>query len=339
MKINIFIKIFLTILVLTLAYFFLNERFGKQHYSNNSLNREEVQESNKDAKNSELNLLFVGDVMLDRFIRKKINESSKVEDFVNNFLTNLRVENKKYDYVVANLEGPITESRSKTLNDDGTFGKELLFTFPPSTVEILQLLNIKVVSLANNHTDNFYYEGFQSTVNFLEKGKIDYFGNPYNSSKDGLSKIVCENNICIGYIAYNQFTGENGSEIIVNEIKKLKEDKNIDFVVVFPHWGEEYELKANSTQINYAHKWIDAGADLIIGAHPHVIQNNEIYKEKYIYYSLGNYIFDQWFEEAVKNGLAVNFRFKKDENGVKSIEFIKEIKVRNEKTGIKYILD
>ncbi len=336
MKINIFIKIFLIIIILTTAYFFLNERLGNQYYSNKE---ENIQENDKNIKSNELNLLFVGDVMFDRYIRKKINEASGAEDFVKSFLTNLSIENKKYDYVVANLEGPITKNKSKTLNDDGAYGKELIFTFPVSTIEILKLLNIKVVSLANNHTDNFYYEGFQSTINFLEKGKMDYFGNPYNSSKDGLSKIVCENNICIGYIAYNQFTAENSPEIIVNEIKKLKEDKNLDFVVVFSHWGEEYKLKANSTQTNYAHKWIDAGADLIIGAHPHVIQNDEIYKDKYIYYSVGNYIFDQWFDKDVSKGLGLNFKFSKNENGDKKIKLIKELNTNISKEGVKYLED
>lgn len=81
---------------------------------------------------------------------------------------------------------------------------------------------------------------------------------------------------------------------------------------------------------------------MVIGMHPHVIENSEIYKEKYIYYSLGNYIFDQWFDENVKNGFALNFKFTKEiqkEKVIKNIELIKEIKVRSEKDSIKYLID
>lgn len=333
MKISIFTKIIISILILATAYYFLNKNFGFQYFSSSD-NGEEIIKNNSRNK---LNLLFVGDVMFDRYIRKKINEYSSPTSFVKNFLNNLSEENQKYDYVVANLEGPITENKSKTLNDDGTFGKELLFTFPANSGEILNLLNIKVVSLANNHTDNFYYEGFQSTIKFLDKGNIKYFGNPYNSQKDKLSEIICEKNICIGYVAYNQFTSQNNPQIIVDEINKLKLDNKTDFVVVFPHFGEEYETISNQTQKSYAKKWIDAGADLVIGAHPHVIQENEIYKDKYIYYSVGNYIFDQWFEENVKNAIAVNFKFIKDDKGNKNIEKVKEIKIRTEKEDIKYL--
>ena len=331
----IFNPILLIIIFLLLIFYFsFKNDFGKMSFK--SSKNENISTSKIDSTSS-LNILFVGDVMLDRYIREKINEADSVEDFVDNFLTNLSIENKKYDYVVANLEGPITENKSKTLNDDGTFAKDLIFTFPTSSPEILKLLNIKVVSLANNHTDNFYYAGFQSTIKFLEKSNINYFGNPYNSEKDGLSKVVCESSICMGYVAYNQFTGENNPEIVVDEIKKLKEEKKVDFIVVFAHWGVEYALKANSIQKNYAHEWVDAGADLIIGAHPHVIEESEIYNGKYIYYSLGNYIFDQWFDKNVSKGLQVNFLFKKGVDGNKNIELIKELNTNISRKGIKYI--
>lgn len=292
----------------------------------------------------ELNILFAGDIMLDRSIRKKINEYGSIQSFVNIFLNNLSAKNQEYDYVVANLEGPITENKSKTLNPDGSYNNILLFTFTTSTSQILNLLNIKVVSLANNHTDNFYNSGFQDTKKFLQEGAIEYFGNPYNyNQKESLSNTVCDNDICIAYIGYHQFTSQNDSQRIENEIKKLKQNEKTDFIVVMPHWGVEYATKSSQNQKNLARGWIDAGADMVIGAHSHVIEESEIYKGKYIYYSLGNYIFDQWFSEDVKNGLAVNFRFKKEilENGQikREIEFVEEVKIRSEKTGIKYIFE
>ncbi|MFO0743671.1 MAG: CapA family protein [Candidatus Paceibacterota bacterium] len=334
------VKIILVILFLLVAGYFLNKNIGRGEYVNNNIDLDSIKKT-EDKK--ELNLLLVGDIMLDRNIRKKIIENKSPENFVDNFLGNLREQNKNYDYVVGNLEGPITDNNTKTYDIHGKYTGLLTFTFSTSTPEILKLLNIKVVSLANNHTDNFDNQGFQDTMRFLGVGNIKYFGNPYNQNiNNKLSNIVCEKEICIAYIGYNQFTSNNDPKMIDDEIKLLKQNEKVDFIVVVPHWGIEYSLTANLTQKRYAKEWIDAGADLVVGMHPHVIENSEIYKEKYIYYSLGNYIFDQWFNEDVKNGLALNFKFTKEVEGdkvIRKVELIKEIKIRSEKDSIKYKKD
>lgn len=316
-------------------------------YKESEINENKLEE--KSNNKSELSILFIGDIMTDRYIRKQINRYKNIENFINEYLNNLSEINNNYDYVVANLEGPITENKSKTLNDDGTYGKDLIFTFPASTTQILKLLNVKVVSLANNHTDNFYNKGYQDTKSFLEKENISYFGNPYNQ-EENISKIICEKNICIAYIGYNQFTKENSPKIIIKEIEKIKTNKLVDFIIVFPHFGEEYEKISNKTQKEYARSWIDTGADLVVGAHPHVIQESEIYKGKYIYYSLGNYIFDQWFSKDVQNGLGLDIIFKKecgkDKNNLenkkgickKEIILNKELKVFIDRNGVRYVL-
>lgn len=336
MKYFLPINIFLLTLIIFLSFYLYFKQTNDVEYR--TLKQTEIIETNNST--NQLNVLFVGDIMLDRYIRKQIQEYKSTDDFVNNFLTNLSKVNSKYDLVIGNLEGPITNSSSKTLNKDGSFNKELTFTFPSSSVEILKALNVKAVSLANNHTNNFGLAGFLETENFLEAKEILHFGNPYNQEQYNLQNIYCEKEICLGLIGYNQFTENNDPEIINTQIKLLRENPKVDFVIVFAHFGEEYKLEANSTQVKYAHGWVDAGADLIIGAHPHVIQNTEIYKGKYIYYSLGNYIFDQWFNQDVVNGLAVNFKFsKKDINGVvsKEIKFSKDLKVKISKESIKYL--
>ena len=343
MKLNTFTKVILTLFVipgLFVAYYFIDKNYGYRYYENIP----EI-ETEKDVKNkkNELSILFVGDIMLDRNIRKIINEHETPKNFVSNFLGNFKEENARYDYVVANLEGPITENKTKTYRDDGSYTGLLHFTFPTSTPEILNILNIKTISLANNHTDNFYNKGFQETKAYLDDAKIFYFGNPYNDREmESLGDIFCEKDICIGYIGYHEFTRDNDSERIEMEIQKFKANEKVDFVIVMPHWGTEYKTTSTENQKYLAYRWIDAGADMVIGGHPHVIEESEIYKDKYIYYSLGNYIFDQWFEEDVKNGLAVNFKFTKEATGeevLKNIELIKEVRVRSEKTGIGYILE
>ena len=305
--------------------------------------------------------------MTDRYIRKQINkyandDSSKsvAENFASKYLNNLHKINSDYNYIVANLEGPITENRSKSLNVNGGYGKDLIFTFPTSTTEILKILNVKIVSLANNHTDNFYHKGYEDTKSYLEDSDIKYFGNPYNE-KETLSKILCEKEICIAYIGYNQFTKSNSPDIITKEIERIKKENTSDFIVVFPHWGIEYKKLSNNIQKEYAHQWIDMGADLVVGAHPHVIQESEIYKGKYIYYSLGNYIFDQWFSKDVQNGLGLDITFKKEcENSIENndsknketnqksnckkeiqkntYKVNKELKVFIDRNGVRYVI-
>lgn len=279
-----------------------------------------------------IEVLFVGDIMTDRYIRKQIQVNTSPDNFVANFLKGMDVENGKYDYVVANLEGPITTNQTKTLDSNGNYTGAMLFTFPTSTIDILKMLNVQIVTLANNHTDNFYRAGYNSTREFLNQADIKFFGNPYNESEQ-ISNILCKKDICIAYIGYNKFTKNNSSDLITNEIKNLKIKKDngeINFIVVYPHWGEEYEKQARENEINMAHEWIDSGADLVVGSHPHVIQNHEIYKDKHIYYSLGNYIFDQWFSEDVKKGLILKVVF--TENDIK----IEESNVFISKEGVHY---
>ena len=310
--------------------------FIKKDYAQSSATPSQGESSA--TSSTTLNILMVGDIMTDRHIRKEINyykiatgtEVQSASNFVAKYLSNISEVNKNYDYVVANLEGPITGNRSKTLNANGTYNPELTFTLPTSTINILNALNVKVVSLANNHMDNFYYAGYTSTKAFLDKAGIKYFGNPYNTTtsptlpqgaratQDSISTTVCQDNICVAYVGYHQFTLNNSISIVSDEIKKLIVLKNStstdisairpDFIIIMPHWGVEYQATATPFQTRAAHAWIDAGADAVIGAHPHVIENSEIYKGKVIYYSLGNYIFDQWRTEAMKTGLALNLQ-------------------------------
>ncbi len=332
-------------------------------------------DTNYSIVDNNLNILMVGDIMTDRHIRKVINsykdksksEKENLDNFVMKYLNNLSDVNSKYDYVVANLEGPITDNKSKTLNVDGSYNPELTFTLPTSTPYILNALNVKVVSLANNHMDNFYHAGYVSTQKYLDKSNIKYFGNPYNISltsssspierrttQDSLSTTVCKNDICVAYIGYHQFTKNNDIKIISNEVKRLRSSSTPDFIIVMPHWGVEYQATATPFQKLAAHAWIDAGADMVVGAHPHVIENSEVYKGKDIYYSLGNYIFDQWKSEAVKTGLAINIQITKKNisnnlnystSSASTIRIERSIKVNNKgnqkvlinKVGIKYL--
>jgi len=123
-------------------------------------------------------------------------------------------------------------------------------------------------------------------------------------------------------VSYNQFSDlPEGVEqqSTIEEIQKARQYS--DIVVVFSHWGTEYNLGVDDSTRDIAHSFIDAGADLIIGSHPHVIEPIEIYKEKRIYYSLGNFIFDQYFSEDVRNGMGVEVKIDKQS---KQLDFSEE---------------
>jgi poly-gamma-glutamate synthesis protein (capsule biosynthesis protein) len=134
----------------------------------------------------------------------------------------------------------------------------------------------------------------------------------------------------IGFACYNEFA-KNGAALALDEIVKL--EKKADVTVVYAHWGTEYEKNSSQKQRELAHRFVDNGADLIIGSHPHVVQEVEIYNGKEIYYSLGNFVFDQYFEDSTKHGLLVNAII--EPNGSVSTKQIDIEMSSNGKTNIK----
>jgi len=266
-------------------------------YSNENQNSVTSYVSGFYSEKKDINILFTGDLMLDRGIRYFANKNGSYEflfDKIYPLLSN-------QDLVVSNLEGPITNNKSISSGTIPGSSNNFIFTFAPETADTLYLENIKLVNLGNNHILNFSKSGLISTKNYLSKYGIEYFGAP-NDSRSIVKEIE---GIKIAFISYNEFFGSASLDEAqaIDEIQKLK-DKT-DFIIVLPHWGVEYTLEPTEEIKNMAHQFINAGADLVIGTHPHVIQSIENYNSKKIYYSLGNFIFDQYFEENVRNGLGV----------------------------------
>ena len=256
-----------------------------------------------------IEIIFVGDLMFDRNIRQAAAKNSN--DFIFEPLKDWLGEN---DLVVANLEGPITENQSVSVNTLPGGQNNYIFTFSPSLANTLFSNNIQLVSLGNNHILNFGQKGLEATKQYLNKAGISYFGAPV----DERSIIKDIKGVKIALVNYNQFAGNAAVEpsfakatvgertAVIEEIKKTK--AQADIVIVYAHWGIEYDSVANGVIKNLAHEFVDAGADLVIGTHPHVIQDKEEYQGKMIYYSLGNFIFDQYFSLEVKRGLAVKVK-------------------------------
>ena len=249
------------------------------------------------AIGKKVEILFLGDLMFDRYIRQVAQK--KGNDFI---FQNVATVLVGHDLVVANLEGPITDNPSISLTSKIGERNNYYFTFDRDVADTLRKYGIGLVNLGNNHILNFGERGLDQTEQFLDTARVNYFGDYRGNGKRFFAKEI--NGVRIGFVNYNQFTA-NGSENVLDDIVAAR--KESDFVVVYAHWGTEYVTSPDDKIRNLAHEFIDKGAGLIIGSHPHVIQSNEEYRGKKIYYSLGNFIFDQYAEKNTTIGLGVVF--------------------------------
>jgi len=249
------------------------------------------------ADKNDIQILFTGDLMFDRGIRYYADKNGSNEFIFDKVYPTL----KNQDLVVSNLEGPITDNSSISSGTKPASANNYTFTFDPSIANTLYTENIKLVNLGNNHILNFHNAGVESTEKYLSEAKVEYFGAP-----DGNKSIIKNiDGLKIAFVSYNEFSESTSLEQskTISEIQKLK--SKTDLIIVLCHWGIEYTATPNEVITDLAHQFVNAGADLIIGSHPHVIQSTEIYNNKKIYYSLGNFVFDQYFEDNVRNGLGV----------------------------------
>lgn len=246
-------------------------------------------------------LLFVGDMFFDRSIRTTAEERGY--DFL---LSCVKDRFDSYDLVVGNLEGPITEQSSVSVGSVIGSWQNFTFTFAPEVASLLARHNVKAVSLGNNHIGNMGEDGVVSTREHLDLAGVGHFGGIelLDEKPTEVGEPVYRTELkgeALSFIAYNQFGGMSPEEVVVR-IAAEKEDGRL--VVVMAHWGEEYIPPVSEVR-RAARLFAEAGADIVIGAHPHVVQEREIIGDTPVYYSLGNFLFDQFFSEEVRRGLAV----------------------------------
>lgn len=251
-------------------------------------------------------LLFGGDMMFDRHIRQKAEGAGSYSALIEEIIA----LSADYDGLIANLEGPITDERSISVGSAVGSTANYIFTFPPDTLAALRDLNTLAVNLGNNHITNFGPAGLASTAAYLESAGIEYFGVTNVASTPEQRTTVLEiNSIRIGFSNYNQFIDPDPQSVL-EDLKYLQALS--DYQVIYTHWGNEYQQETPAMKL-LAQEWVTAGADAIIGSHPHVIAGSEVMNSRPVYYSLGNFIFDQYFEPAVKKGLLVAVTFPKEE--------------------------
>lgn len=234
---------------------------------------------------------LVGDLGLGRYITATARSKN---DFSWSFSGVSQILQQN-DFNVANLESPIIENCPE--------GKTGTFTFCGDSRFLPQLKQNKfILNLANNHIFNYSQDGFVQTKNFLTQNQIGFYYSHDISSEFYQTEV---NGIKFGFLGFDLVSNPNyDHRKILNLISQY--DSQVDWLIVSVHWGNEYLPQPEDWRIKLAHQMIDSGADIIHGHHPHVLQNSETYQNKLIFYSLGNFIFDQnWSVETSTSEIAI----------------------------------
>ncbi|WP_426452307.1 CapA family protein [Paenibacillus sp. S-38] len=244
------------------------------------------------AGDPRVKLSFVGDVMFGGRVEDIVKKNGYAYPFeqVKSYL-------EKADLTVANLETPITASGTAQ-------SKEYVYRSSPLALPELKGAGVDLVNLANNHTMDYGEKGLLDTLDHLDAQGIRRVGGGKNADEAYRYEVVEQSGMKIAFLGFSEVlpdatwfagAGKPGLAETYSVKRPLesiaKARAEADLVVVIAHWGEEREERMNEKQRDLAHQYIDAGADLIIASHPHVLQGFEQYKGKWIAYSLGNFIF------------------------------------------------
>lgn len=218
----------------------------------------------------------------------------------------------KADIAFVNLESPFWTK--KPIGDNG-----IIFRAVPDAIAALKFAGIDVVSTANNHARDCYDEGVLYTAEWLAKNGLAMAGSGLTAEAAHAGAVLERNGVKFGFLGYT-FDQSNGNHADINprvamlDVYQMRRDvesmkKRAQVIIVSMHAGTEYVGKPIPAQVDFAHAAIDAGARLVVGHHPHVVQPIESYKDGLIFYSLGNLVFDQMRKET-REGLVVEVRFR-----------------------------
>jgi poly-gamma-glutamate synthesis protein (capsule biosynthesis protein) len=254
---------------------------------------------------------IVGDIILGRTVNTIM---TRLNDFAAPFRL-VADELKQSDLTIGDLECSLSDSIAPP-SDPYTF----LFITSAAAVEGLTLAGIDGVSRANNHSMNFGAAGMHDTAAALDAAGIRHFGigdTLAEARQPGLFEVK---GVRIAFLGFDGITGGSygatdasaGTSPLI--VENLEADitaarQQAELVIPYIHWGVEYTLEPTTEQRTIARRAIDAGADLVVGSHPHWVQGMEIYQGKPIIYSLANFVFDQDWSEETKQGLIMHLTF------------------------------
>lgn len=243
-----------------------------------------------------VSVAVTGDVMFARKMPNVLGMDSSPFAGVSDVVSNV-------DLLLVNFENAATSSGNAVKGD-------VPLSCDPSYVPLLKANNNTVASLANNHAFDYGIEGMKDTVKNLEDAGITPIGagetedeahqavvKEINGRKITILNYMDSNNFA--EYSYDVMPYANGSTPgysaydSADAQKQIAEHNDSDMIIAYLHFGNEYSNSPNEDQVKIAHELIDYGADVVLGSHPHVTQGIEVYKGKPVFYSLGNFIFDQ----------------------------------------------
>jgi poly-gamma-glutamate synthesis protein (capsule biosynthesis protein) len=269
------------------------------------------------APNTEptVSIAFVGDIMLDDTPGKTIRKGRDPLEYFAALLDNADIRVGNLECVVATTGTPEPD-------------KPYTFRAHPRTLKVLQR-HFDAVSLANNHSGDFGPLAFGEMLDLLERQKISYFGGGRNLAQAHMPLVIERNGLRIALLGYNEFFPRSfeadfdkpgiawsEEEQVRLDIQTARTRFHADLVIPVMHWGWEHEKLASARQLKLAQLMIDAGADAVVGGHPHVTQNVDQYRGKPIIYSLGNFVFDGFTDPDNNTGWLL--RMEADRSGVRS---------------------
>ncbi|MFD2613285.1 CapA family protein [Paenibacillus gansuensis] len=241
---------------------------------------------------STIHMNFVGDILLAASVGERMKKDGY--DYPYRYVSTYF---EQADLTVGNLETPVTEHEEPQ-------SKSYVFKSAPETLPALKEAGFDVLNLANNHIMDHGTRGLLDTMKFADKAGFLRIGAGKNADEAYKPVIVTKNGIKVAFVGLSRVVpdgswkaGPSSPGVAETydvtrpaaEIQAAK--KAADLVVVVVHWGKERQDRPVKEQTELARAYIDAGADLVVGGHPHVLQGVELYKGKWIAYSLGNFIF------------------------------------------------
>lgn len=242
-------------------------------------------------------MVAVGDIMLDRWVGEVIKRRGATH-----VLEKVREDIRAADIAFANLESPLSTVGAHA-------PKACIFRADPAAVEVLVDGGFNIVSVANNHTLDAGVPGLMQTLDHLEAAGIAWCGAARERERSWEPTLFDVEGLMLGFIACTDLSFQHGSWCKVDaemtefagHVRAAKSRCNL--LVVSIHWGNEYQNVPTQRQKDVAHAAIDAGADLIIGHHPHVLQGVGQYRGAPILYSTGNFVFDQREGERMESAI------------------------------------
>ncbi len=286
---------------------------------------DESDDPEKPASDEHLRILAFGDMMLGRHVRTLMNKYGM--DFIFEKIKPDKDSEWFYentDFVFGNFEGPINGKGSSG-------GTSMVFSFNEDVAQFLKAYGFNILSIANNHAIDQGWSGREKTVKAFNDADLGWCGHPSEEEEgsvyygeggvrvsiDDSSGGLFTDGEKVAFVCFHDITSRLNLENAIALIEEVKE--NSDYVIVSVHWGVEYSHKPNRTQTDYGHAFVDAGADFVIGHHPHVVQSFEEYNGKFIFYSLGNFVFDQYWSTDTQEELALGIDLSHDGNVLKTV--------------------